>query len=239
MARRTAASHAGALVGHLRPGLDVVDVGCGPGTITAGLAEAVAPGRVWGFDRDSEAVAEARRRVPGATFAVADAHALPLPDDAVDAGWAHALLEHVPDPVAVLSELRRVVRPGGVVVAVSPDWGGFLLAPPDPAADAAIAAYEGIQTANGGDVHAGRRLGTWMREAGLERVTTDARYEVYDDPGVIAAYLAARLDHSPDLDGADPAEAARHATALRAWAEREGATFAQAWIAATGRVPAS
>jgi hypothetical protein len=134
--------------------------------------------------------------------------------------------------------MRRVVRSGGVVVAVSPDWGGFLLAPPDPAAEAALAAYERIQAANGGDVHAGRRLGTWMREAGLERVTSAARYETYDDPRAIAGYLAARLDRSPALDGADPAEAARHATALRDWAEREGAMFAQSWVAATGWVPA-
>jgi SAM-dependent methyltransferase len=237
MARRTARSHAEALLPHLRPGLDLVDVGCGPGTITAGLAEAVAPGRVWGFDRDPGQVAQARDRVPGATFAVADAAALPLPDGAAGAGWAHALLEHVPDPVAVLREMRRVVRPGGVIAAVSPDWGGFLLVPPDPVADAAIAAYEAIQSANGGDVHAGRRLGTWMRAAGLERVTTSARYEVYDDPRIIAPYLAARIDRSPELDGADPAEAVRLAAALRDWADRDGAMFAQAWIAATGWVP--
>jgi SAM-dependent methyltransferase len=237
MARRTATTHAGAVMGHLRPGLDLVDVGCGPGTITTGLATAVAPGRVWAFDRDPEAVAEARRRLPDATVAVADAAALPLPDDAADIAWSHALLEHVADPVAALREMGRVVRPGGVVVAVSPDWGGFLLAPPDPAAEAALAAYERIQTANGGDVHAGRRLGAWMRAAGLERVTSEARYETYDDPRAIAGYLAARLDRSPALDGADPAEAVRHAAALRDWAGREGAMFSQAWVAATGWVP--
>lgn len=248
MARRTAPTHAGEILARLRPGMDLLDLGCGPGSITAGLARAVAPGTVTGVDRADSQIALARARMDdeglgNVRLLVAAADALPVADDAFDAAFAHALLEHLPDPDAALAEMRRVVRPGGPVVVVSPDWGGFLLAPADPAVTRAIACYTSIQRTQGGDVHAGRGLGEAMLRAGLTDVAMSARYEVYDDRAAIAGYLAERLEASPEREddgarggiGADEVRAL--AAALRGWAERPSGMFAQAWVSAAGRVP--
>ena len=82
---RTAENSAGYLLAHLRPGLDVLDLGCGPGTITVDLAARVAPGRVLGIDTSAEVVEQARAlEVDGVTFAVGDAYALDVPDGSFD-----------------------------------------------------------------------------------------------------------------------------------------------------------
>ena len=231
MARRAAATHAAFALPLLRPGMDVVDAGCGPGTITCGLALAVAPGTVTGVDADPGQVAEAARRaadagVRNARFVAADAYALPFGDGDVDAAFSNALVEHLSRPVDALGELRRVVRPGGWAAVATPDWDAFLLAPEDPEVAAALAAYREIQEANGGDTRAGRRLGEHMAAAGFRDVRLEARFERHDDPGVIARYLADRLEREPDGAG--------HGAALRRWCAHPRALFAQAWVEAVG-----
>src|SRR5262249_44921155 len=128
---RVAAREAAFFLPHLRPGMALLDCGCGPGSITVGLAEAVAPGRVVGVDREPKALAVARaqaagRGVTNVRFEEGDVHALPFADATFDAAFAHALLEHVRDPAAALAELYRVVKPGGVVGVRSPDQGLLL-----------------------------------------------------------------------------------------------------------------
>ncbi len=230
MARRTAATHAAFLLPFLTPGVRLLDLGCGPGTITAGLAGAVAPGPVVGVDVAPGQVSAARDHAArvgagNARFVAAGAAALPFPDGAFDAAYAHALFEHLADPGAVAREVYRVLAPGGVAGVCSPDWGGFLLAPPDPGADAGIAAYRAVQARNGGDPEAGRKLGGYLAGAGFDRVRCGAWYECYPDREVIAGYLADRLEADGDLAAG---------AGLRAWAARPGGLFAQAWVWAVG-----
>ena len=110
----------------LRPGLRVLDVGCGPGTDLGQLADAVGlAGSVIGVDVDPAMVAEAERRFAGdgrIEVHLGDAHGLELPAASVDRARADRVLQHVDDPARVLAELRRVLRPGGVVGLAEPDW---------------------------------------------------------------------------------------------------------------------
>src|SRR4051794_23454404 len=114
---RTVENSAAYLAPHLRPGLGVLDVGCGPGTITVDLAERVAPGRVVGLDVSADPLDEARALAAGrgvqVPFEVGDVYALGAPDDSFDVVHAHQVLQHLTDPVAALREMARVCRPGG------------------------------------------------------------------------------------------------------------------------------
>ena len=174
---RTADNSAAFLLPHLAPGDDLIDVGCGPGTITCDLARLVAPGRVVGVDAAVAVVEEARTLAtdtPGVTFEVADLFALPFPDDSFDVVHAHQVLQHVADPVRALVEMRRVCRPGGLVAARDSDYPAFTFAPADADLDRAIAAYGELTRVNRAHWDAGRRLLGWAHAAGLDEVTSSA-----------------------------------------------------------------
>jgi len=118
MATRTASRAAAFFLPYLRPGMQLLDVGCGPGAITLGLAQTVAPGEVVGVDIQASQVDRARalaaeRRITNARFEVADINRLPFPDGSFDAVFAHTVLMHLREPVRALEEMRRVLRPGG------------------------------------------------------------------------------------------------------------------------------
>jgi ubiquinone/menaquinone biosynthesis C-methylase UbiE len=120
MSRRTVTSDADFLLSYLRPGMRVLDCGSGPGSITLGLAGAVAPGEVLGIDiapvqveRASALAAE--RGIENVRFELGDIHALPFADGSFDVAWANTVLMHFCDPVPAVREMRRVVRPGGIV----------------------------------------------------------------------------------------------------------------------------
>ncbi|TQK50962.1 ubiquinone/menaquinone biosynthesis C-methylase UbiE [Streptomyces sp. SLBN-118] len=176
---RTAANSAAYLIGELRPGMDVLDVGCGPGTITADLAELVAPGRVTAVDAAEDVLVQAHETAAGrgvahVRFAVADVHALDYPDDSFDVVHAHQVLQHVGDPVQALREMRRVCRPGGIVAARDSDYGAFTWFPQIPALDDWQRLYRRVARANGGEPDAGRRLLSWARAAGFSEITASA-----------------------------------------------------------------
>jgi ubiquinone/menaquinone biosynthesis C-methylase UbiE len=184
---RTAENSAAYLLPHLRPGLDLLDVGCGPGTITVDLAGRVAPGTVVGLDAAAEVIAEATARVdpestPNVSFRVGDVFALPFEDGSFDVVHAHQVLQHVGDPVAALSEMRRVCRPGGLVAARDGDYPAISQYPADPVLDAAQAAYRAAATANGGHTDAARRLLAWAHRAGFATVVPSASVWCYATP---------------------------------------------------------
>jgi len=174
---RTAENSAAHLLPLLEPGMRLLDVGCGPGTITTDLAERVGPdGRVTALERTEEALglarAEAARRGTGnVDFAVGDVTALELPNDSFDVVHAHQVLQHVDDPVAALREMRRVCRPGGLVTVRESDYGAFTWYPAVPELDRWLAIYSAVARSNHAEPDAGRRLLSWSRAAGFTDVT--------------------------------------------------------------------
>jgi SAM-dependent methyltransferase len=230
MLRRTVESHGAFLLPHLRDGMHVLDCGCGPGSITCGVARRFPAAQVTGVDFAESQIARAQARAAGegianVSFRVASAYDLPFRDASFDVVFSHALLEHLQEPARAFAEFCRVLRAGGRVAVCSPDWAGFLLAPSTPEITRAMAAYMDLQRANGGDVFVGRKLGTLLLAEKFAQVEMNARYEVYPSAEVIAEYLAHQLDR---------ASASEHATAFREWSRAPAAMFAQAWVSAVG-----
>ncbi len=172
--QRTAETSAAYLLAHLGPGLRLLDVGCGPGTVTEGLARRVAPGPVVGIDTDLGVLRSAASAAPEAQFAAADLFALPHPDDAFDVVHAHQVLQHVADPVAALRELSRVCRPEGLLAVRDADYGAMTWFPARPELERWRALYRAVARRNGGEPDAGRRLGAWARAAGCQEVSLSA-----------------------------------------------------------------
>ena len=173
---RTAENSAAYLLPRLKSGDTLLDVGCGPGTITADLAMLVTPGRVTALERTGEALdlarAEIGRRGLGTVgFAVSDVHALDFPDDSFDVVHAHQVLQHVGDPVTALREMARVTRPGGIIAVRDSDYAAFTWFPEVPELDEWLEVYHRIARGNGGEPDAGRRLLSWAHAAGLTDVT--------------------------------------------------------------------
>ncbi|AUG79484.1 ubiquinone biosynthesis methyltransferase UbiE [Kitasatospora sp. MMS16-BH015] len=174
---RTAANSAAYLLPELRPGQALLDVGCGPGTITADLAEAVGPtGRVVAVDTSAEVLAAAAEYVAGrglanVVFEVADVHELPYREGEFDVVHAHQVVQHVADPDRALREMCRVAAPGGVVGVRDADYAAMTWYPELPELDAWLALYRRIARHHGAEPDAGRRLAAWARAAGCTEVT--------------------------------------------------------------------
>jgi ubiquinone/menaquinone biosynthesis C-methylase UbiE len=177
---RTAENSAGYLLPLLEPGMRLLDVGCGPGTITMELAERVAPrGSVTALERTDAALdlarAEAGRRgTANVDFLVGDAQALDVADTSYDVVHAHQVLQHLDDPVQALQEMRRVTRSGGVVAARDSDYEAFAWHPRLPELDRWLEVYLAVARSNRAEPAAGRLLLSWARAAGFTDVTASS-----------------------------------------------------------------
>jgi len=237
---RSAADALPFLLPHLRPGMRVVDCGCGHGSITLGLAELVAPGEVVGIDRDPDQLREATasaaaRGLGNVRFEAADAYALPLPDGAFDVAVAHTLLIHLPDPLRGARELRRVLRPGGIAAIADGDFGSVVFAPASPLVSRGLEVYGRVFEDGGAHWHQGREARRVLREAGFARVEGHATVEYYGDlagtrriAGVLDRLWggAATVETVVRHGWAEPAELEAMRAAVRAWGEEPDAFFA-------------
>ena len=136
-AQRTAEDCAGYLLPHLAAGQRLLDVGCGPGTITRGLAERVAGdgGHATAIDTVEAVLDQAREALaatPNASVAAASVYELPYDDASFDVVHAHQVLQHLSEPVAALREMRRVCAPGGLLAVRDADYATMRGVPEPP-----------------------------------------------------------------------------------------------------------
>jgi len=174
---RTVENSAAYAAEFFQPGASVLDVGCGPGTITVDIAGRVAPGRVVGLDAAADVIAKASTLGDGidtVEFVVGDAYALDYADNSFDVVHSHQTLQHLARPVDALRELRRVVKPGGVVAVRDVDYAGTIIHPRTEGIAAWETLYQEVHRSNGGEPDAGRRLKQWALEAGFTEVTATA-----------------------------------------------------------------
>ncbi|MFI7319804.1 class I SAM-dependent methyltransferase [Streptomyces venezuelae] len=237
---RTAANSAAYLVGSLGPHMSVLDIGCGPGTITADLAALVPDGRVVGVDRapgilDRARATAAERGVRNVEFAVADVHDLDYPDDSFCVVHAHQVLQHVGDPVRALREMRRVCKPGGIVAVRDADYEAMTWHPRMPVMDEWLDLYRQVARANGGEPDAGRRLKSWALAAAFTDVTATADTWCYSSEDERAWWSGLWADRTVDSSYAGRAVEGGHtdaerlraiAAGWREWGAREDAWFA-------------
>ena len=248
-ARRTAARNAEFFLLHLRPGMRLLDAGCGAGSITVGLAAAVADGEAIGVDVSDEAIEAARETASSAgrsnlRFEVADICALPFEDASFDAVFCHAVLQHLREPLGALRELRRVMRPGAVIGVADADLDGSLMSPADPALDAAgRLLHELRERTTGGDLRVGKRLRELLHDAGFERVSASVRADSDGDAesarrtGAFwsAYYRAPELrEYALELGLATEVKLNAMSEAWLRWSESPGAFWARFWCQAVG-----
>lgn len=231
---RTAENSAAYLLPHLRAGLSLLDVGSGPGTITADLAGLVAPGEVTAIEPAEEALAlgartAEERQVTNIRFRTADVHALEFADDSFDVVHAHQVLQHVHDPVLALREMGRVCRPSGVVAVRDSDYAAMTWYPEVPALDDWLTLYRRTARHNGGEPDAGRRLLSWAQRAGFTQVTASASVWCYASPEQRAWWSGLWADRI--LESSIAGQAVSYGYATRADLERISAGWRE-WGAA-------
>jgi len=249
--KRTAEEAAAFLLPSLRPGMTVLDVGCGPGSITRGLAERVAPGQVVGIDLSADTLASASqdaaaRGVTNLKYDEASVYQLPYPDASFDVAYAHQVFQHLREPAKALREVLRVLKPGGLVAVRDVDWGTAAYWPADPWLDRFVETHFKAWYRNGGEPRMGRHLRALFNAASVDNLEISAAVWCYATPEETIEWgdsYAERLLTSPmgsrpvEYGFATRADIEAMATAFRAWARHPDAFWTFVHVAALARKP--
>lgn len=185
---RTAQEHAIHLLPHVKADSRILDVGCGVGSITIGFAELASKGSVVGIDTDQSALDNAfnlakQKAVTNIDFSIGNAYDLSrFPADSFDIVHSHMVVLHLKDPIKALIEMRRVLKPGGVLnVRDSVDM-HFI--PKDPIIEKYMAWYQDFRQKSGTVPQAGLHHHVWVHEAGFpwEKISVSTASHGYSGP---------------------------------------------------------
>lgn len=244
--RRNAGTSAAYLLPHLEPGMRVLDFGCGPGTISVGLAKAVEPGELFGIDMEASQIEIARAAAEAgghrnAVFQTADVTDLPFEDDSFDVAHCHAVLMHAPDTMAVLAEVRRVLKPGGIISSREMFVDSSFL---EPSLRDGWETFAKLIEANGGHPQIGRELKRLFIEADFSDISVGVSFEPFctdEDIDFLHGFIIAWF-----LSPATVEAATKYGIATREqfddwhrrldqWKDTPGALAAFAWGEVIGR----
>ena len=250
-ARRTGAA-GGFFAPQLRAGMRLVDCGCGPGSITVDLAQMVAPGQAIGVDLRADALTQGRslaweRGIANVAFQAASVYQLPYTDGSFDAAFACAVLQHLAAPIAALKEIRRVLRPGGVIGIVDGSSTITFRYPTSPLLEAWDKLRVLEREHNTGRSSDALRLRALLREAGFARTQASAHMSTEAGPpaGSFEETRQVARNHLIRLHGvlgelavaqgwATREELDQMAKALIAWGEAPDAFYARPSFTAIG-----
>jgi len=156
----------------------VLEVGSGLGLLASEVSATAEGVEVVGIEQSAEQIAAAATSLR-VRFVQGDAHHLPFEQGSFDLVYCRYLLEHVADPVRVVSEMRRVAKPGVRVAAMENDISLMRLDPPCPAFEKVWPTFADYQRQIGGDAYIGRRLFRIFREAGFEKIELSVQPEIH------------------------------------------------------------
>jgi ubiquinone/menaquinone biosynthesis C-methylase UbiE len=252
LARRTAARDAAFFVPHLKPDMHVLDCGCGPGGISVTLAALVPQGRVVGIDvedgqLDMGRQAAQQRGISNIEFHHASLYILPFADGTFDAVLAHAVLYHLAEPMKALRELRRVLKPGGVIGLRDADFDGDVYFPPNADVDRFWNLTVRVIEQSGGDARFGRKQRQFLREAGFRNIVASASSDAFGTTEMTAGFSryfgGIFLNQHRELilkeRWATEAELTAMQNALLAWGNNPDAFYARCRCEAVGWKPAA
>ncbi len=183
--QREALREAAFFTPYLKAGMNLLDCGCGPGTITVGLAALLNPGTVIGIDVAEEQFEIGRslardRQLSHITFQKADIYNLPFPDESFDAVFIHAVLYHLNNPLAALKEVYRVLKPEGVLGVRESNQEGEIYAPPEIPIQSVWNLLYKVHAYHGGNPQFGKTLKEAFRKTGLVDIIVSASYDCYN-----------------------------------------------------------
>ena len=247
--RRSAQTCAVHLLPHLRPGLKLLDFGCGPGTISVGLAEAVHPGALHGIDMEPSQIGMAADAATAGghdnmELHTGDVSELPFEDNAFDVAHGHAVLMHVPDTSAALAEISRVLRPGGLIACRELICASSFLEPSHDGLNGAWDLYGQLLASNGGHPQMGKQLKNVLQAAGFGGIQAGAEFEFFDSPedtGFFHAFAGGWFCSAETVDAAvrrglaEPERFERWRQSLDLWKDEPGAVAAMGWGYALAR----
>ncbi|WP_269928057.1 methyltransferase domain-containing protein [Kocuria massiliensis] len=238
-ATRTARNSCGYFLDRIAPGDRILDIGCGPGTISTDLAGIVgATGSVLGIDVSGVAIEEARSHarasgVPNASFEVGDLFGLAEDAGGFDIVHAHQVLQHLSRPVEALRAMVRLCRPGGIVAVRDADYGAMTWFPESSGMDRWLSVYSSGARLRGGEPDAGRRLRRWARlaEANVASIGTSTwTYATPEDTAWWGGSQAERVRSSKFAEqareqGVDQSEIDEMVAAWQRWGDDPDAWF--------------
>lgn len=226
---------------YIKAGQTILDVGCGPGSLSLQLAEQVGQqGFVHAVDVQSEQFP--LDHIDNIQFQQASIYDLPFATGTFDAVLAHAVLYHLPDQHAALVELKRVLKPGGLLGIRDAEFGGDVCFPKVKDLDSAWDIVEACFGVAGSDIFFGRKQASHLEEAGFEVVALSASYDVFCDsagysPKGFALFWEDYIQRHAAKAGYKADQIDRAKAAITRWGEQNNAYYGRTRCEAVARKP--